>query len=103
MSKENVHDLTKQMKHRVFVFKDSKSESYGYPITAQTRGMFLRDIQEECKRGQAIFARHPQDFAIFEIGEYDPHAGHITLYASKNCLGLVSDFVDTSISLGQSN
>lgn len=81
-----------QEKHKIFIFKDDKSASYGMPMVQQTRGMFLRDVQEELNRGQAVFARHPQDFSIFEIGEYDPTTGKIDLYETKNCLGLVSDF-----------
>lgn len=84
-------------RHKMFIFKDQKSTSYGSPITVPTRGMFIRDVQEEIKRGQAIWAKHPQDFAIFEIGEYDPFKGNVQLYENKNCLGLVQDF---KISLG---
>ena len=82
-----------QEKYKIFVFKDDKSASYGMPITQPTRGIFIRDIvQEEIRRGQSVFARHPQDFSIFEIGEYDPQTGNVHLYETKNCLGLVSDF-----------
>jgi len=79
-------------KHKIFVFKDQKSTSYGPPITVQTRGMFIRDVQDALKQGQMVWAKHPQDFAIFEIGEYDPFKGAVELYENKNCLGLVQDF-----------
>lgn len=82
---------------KLFLLKDEKSTSYGFPLSRETRGMFLRDIQEELKRGQALFAKHPQDFSIFEIGEYDALTGEVKLYESKNCLGLVSDFRDLSL------
>jgi len=81
-----------QENFKIFLFKDEKSLSYGMPITSQTRGAFIRDIQEELAKGQAIFARHPQDFAVYEIGEYNPLDGSINLYEQKNCLGLVQDF-----------
>lgn len=81
-----------QEKHKIFVLKDSQSSTYGMPITIETRGRFIRDVQEELAKGQAIFARHPQDFSIFEIGEFDPRTGNIYLYETKNCLGLVQDF-----------
>lgn len=87
----------KQQNPKLFVLKDAKSTSYGMPITAQTTGVFIRDIiQYELQRGQAVFARHPEDFSIFEIGEYDPTTGNLELYENKNCLGLVSDFRDLS-------
>ena len=76
---------------RVFILKDDKSATYGMPITSPTRGMFIRELQEELSRGNAIFARHPQDFSIFEVGQYDPRTGELTMYESKTCLGLVQD------------
>jgi len=79
------------LNHRIFCFKDSKSGSYGPPITSQTRGIFFRDVMEELTKGQAIWARHPQDFSIYELGEYDARQGEIRLYDVKNCLGLVQD------------
>lgn len=78
--------------HKIFVLKDDKSNSYGPPIVEQTRGMLIRSLQEGLSQGQAIWAKHPQDFTLFEIGEYDPRSGNVELYESKSCLGLVQDF-----------
>lgn len=78
--------------HKIFVLKDDKSATYGPPIVEQTRGMLIRSIQEGLAQGTAIWAKHPQDFTLFEMGEYDPRTGNIELYESKSCLGLVQDF-----------
>lgn len=78
--------------HKVFLLKDEKSNSYGFPIARETRGLFIRDIQEALTEGRATFAKHPQDFSVFEVGEYDPQTGNIHTYETKNCLGLVQDF-----------
>ena len=61
-------------------------------INVQTTGMFIRDVQEELSKGSAVWAKHPQDFSIFEVGEYDPYVGQVFLHESKKCLGLVQDF-----------
>lgn len=82
-----------QEKFKLFVLKDDKSNSYGAPITYPTRGMFIRDfLQDALSKGQAVFARHPQDFSVFEVGEFDPRSGQIFLHENKSCLGLVQDF-----------
>lgn len=78
---------------KIFVLKDAKSGSYGAPILSVSRGTIIRDLQDELKRGQAVFARHPQDFTLFEVGEYDVENGIITQYDAKECVGLMSDFV----------
>lgn len=77
---------------KVFIFKDEKSNSYGLPILYKTRGLFIRDIQDELMKGQTIWSKHPQDFSVFEVGEYDEQSGLIINYETKNCIGLVSDF-----------
>lgn len=79
-------------RHKIFAFKDGKSESYGPPMTVETKGIFIRQVQEELERGNAIWAKHPHDFSIFELGEYDLFSGNIHLHETKNCLGLVLDF-----------
>lgn len=91
---DEMHGSVQQERDRskIFIFKDDKSKSYGFPIAMETKGMFLRQVQEELQRGQMIWAKHPQDFSIFEIGEYDVLTGQIFMYESKNCLGLVQDF-----------
>lgn len=93
LTRKNHDEMVQSVhKHKMFVFKDEKSNTYGYPVVVQTRGMFIRDVQDELMKGQAVWARHPQDFAIFEIGDYDLEKGSVELYANKNCLGLVQDF-----------
>lgn len=77
---------------KVFVLKDDKSKSYGMPITSQSRGMFIRELQEQLSSGQSVISRHPQDFGVFEIGEYDPRTGQVLLYEQKTHLGLAQDF-----------
>lgn len=81
---------------KIFCFKDEKSETYGPPMTVETQGVFIRQIQEQLPQGQAIWSKHPQDFSIFELGEYDIYTGKILLHESKKCLGLVMDFRTTN-------
>lgn len=84
--------MAREARHRVFAFKDSKSSSYGPPITAPNKAMFLRDIVAPQLQGQGVIAKHPSDFAIFELGEYDVQTGEVFPHEVKNCMGLVSDF-----------
>lgn len=77
---------------KIFVFKDDKSNSYGPPMVMPTKGIFIREVQDQLKQGQAVWAKHPQDFTIFEIGEYDPSTGTVHNYEAKSAIGLVDDF-----------
>lgn len=87
-------------KHKVFLFKDDKSSTYGPPFVDENRGKVIRQVQEEMQRGQAVWAKHPQDFTLFEIGEFDIRTGNVEMYETKKCVGLVQDF---KLSLDGSN
>lgn len=78
--------------YKVFCLKDSKSASYGGPMLFENHGMAIRWIQEGLQNGQPVWAKHPQDFSLFEIGEYDPRSGTMVPGSEKNCIGLVQDF-----------
>lgn len=91
--KEEHDEVVKSIsKYKLFVFKDDKSESFGLPICVETRGTFIRSVQEELSAPRTVWAKHPQDFAVYEIGEYDIFKGNVELYEQKKCLGLVQDF-----------
>lgn len=77
---------------KVFCLKDQKSSTYGPPFTMENSGFAIRMIQEGLQQGQAVWAKHPQDFSLFELGEYEPETGIIKTYDNKNCVGLVQDF-----------
>lgn len=91
---QNLKGASQRLK--VFVFKDDKSESYGPPIIMQTRGMFLREVMENLPRQETVWAKHPMDFSLFEIGEYCPTLGVLYPYEVKTCLGLVQDLKNSS-------
>lgn len=78
--------------HKVFVLKDTKSASYGPPFTMETKGLAIRMIEDGVSSGQPVWAKHPQDFSLFEIGEYNPDTAEVKMYETKNCIGLVQDF-----------
>lgn len=95
-SLEKFADNVLERCHKMLCFKDDKSRSYGPPFTVETLGVFVRTVQEELQRGQAIWSKHPQDFGIYEIGLYDPENGIVFLHDQKKCLGLVQDFKTSS-------
>lgn len=77
---------------KLFAIKDAKSEAYGPIITYKTQGLFLREISEAIAQGQTVWAKHPQDFTLYELGEYDADTGDVHMYEEKKALGLVADF-----------
>lgn len=65
------------MKMSIFTIYDSATEAYMRPFFAQSPGqalrMFIDDVQEEgtpCNK-------HPEDYALFEIGIFDDSTSEI--------------------------
>lgn len=80
---------------KVLVVYDSKSECYGNPFYARATGEAIRSFADEVNRedGQSAVSAHPEDFTLFEIGEYDAELGEVVMYESKKSLGVGTQFL----------
>lgn len=72
---------------KVFTVFDSKAEAYLNPIYFQTKGQAIRAFSDTAKDGQSMISKHPQDYTLFEIGEYDQLKGEINMYSAKVSCG----------------
>ena len=70
---------------KLYVLYDSKSETYTAPTANPARGQALRSFSDAVneKQNPTVLAQHPQDFTLFEIGEYDIYTGTLSLYEAR--------------------
>jgi len=59
------------MLHRVYTVYDSKAEAYLAPFYFQTNGQSLRAFTDACNDPNHAFYKHPSDYTLFFLGEYD--------------------------------
>jgi hypothetical protein len=71
---------------------DSKVQAFEQPFFARTRGEALRMWQEVSNDAQTKFARHPEDFALMEIAEYDDQTAQFVNHSAPQNLGLAVQF-----------
>ena len=73
------------MLQKLYYIYDSKSESYTAPTVNPARGQAIRSFADavNSKDQPSVLSQHPADFTLFEIGDFDPHSGVITLYDAK--------------------
>lgn len=65
------------MKRYVFSVRDRASDTYGSPFLTVARGQAIRSFSDEVNRkdeGNQLF-RHPEDFDLYELGEFDDSTG----------------------------
>lgn len=66
---------------------DSKAEAYSYPHQFKTRGEFIRAFQDALKNPETMYAKYPEDYTAFEIGEWDELTASIKMYDAKISIG----------------
>lgn len=54
---------------------DSKAEAYMQPGYAGTRGAAIRSFSDAINDPKSTIAKHPADYTLFEIGEFDELKG----------------------------
>jgi len=75
------------MKLKMFTVFDSKLEAYLQPFYMQSKGAAIRAWIDTINDSNSQFNKHPGDFTLFEIGEWDQLTCAITQYATKQNLG----------------
>jgi len=82
-----------KMKSKMYVIYDSKMEAYMSPWLMPARGAAIRNFMEAAKDSQSQVCKHPGDFTLFEIGEFDDATGIVTMHKAHENLGTALDIV----------
>lgn len=84
------------MTWKVFSVYDSKVEAYLQPFFQRSRGEALRNFIAAVNDPQTMFNKHPEDYTLFEIGEFSEEKGEIRSNEVKTSLGVAIEFVKNS-------
>lgn len=80
---------------KIFTIWDAKSESYGQPFSRLTKGIAIRDFGDDVNRSDNHISKHPEDYSLFEIGEYDDSTATYTNLENKVPLGSAMEYKKT--------
>lgn len=81
---------------KVFSIYDSKVEAYMRPFFEQTRGSAIRAITEAVNDKSTGLAKHPADFTLFELGDFDDADANFKLHSSPVNCGVLLEYVTVS-------
>lgn len=70
----NEHGDPMIMMYTIF---DSKAEAYMNPFFAPTRGVAHRMFEQAVRNEKSDFARHAEDYSMWEIGFFNPKTGDL--------------------------
>lgn len=80
------------MNYKVFAIFDSKAGYYKPPFMMRNKGEAIRGFQQLANDGKSQIALNPEDFVLFEIGEFDDQNAIYTQDNNKS-LGCAIEFV----------
>lgn len=60
---------------KMFSIRDVKAEGFNTPFFQPTFGLAERAFQDACKDEKTHLSKHPEDFSLYFLGEFDPNLG----------------------------
>lgn len=81
------------MKHKFFSVHDVVARSFIPPFTLPNEDMALRTFVDCANDQSHAFGKHPTDYALYMIGEFDDETGEIKPLSPIVNLGLAANFV----------
>ncbi len=78
---------------RVFSVYDSKVECYMNPFFMKTKGEAIRAFTEAVNDSSTHVSKHPGDYTLFDLGEFDDETATFTLSSTPISLGVAVEFV----------
>jgi len=67
------------MKLKVFTVRDNAAEAYLPPFYFNSKGQALRSFMDALGTKDHQFCQHPEDYALWELGEFDDANGKFDL------------------------
>lgn len=80
------------MKSNIYAIYDNKAEAYMQPFFAATPGLALRAFSDNVNNKESIFNKHPNDFVLYEIGEFDDATGDLKKHKENHNLGMAIEY-----------
>lgn len=76
------------MRYTVCVVRDSAADVYGIPMFLGSVGQAIRSFSDEVQREAAdnMLYKHPEDFELYKIGEYDDAAAEFVLEPPRSLI-----------------
>lgn len=65
------------MKRLLFTVRDVKAENFANPFVCESKGVAMRMFGDVVADAKTMFSQHPEDFALYQLGEFDMETGVI--------------------------
>lgn len=80
---------------KMYSIYDSKVKAYMQPFFMRTKGEVIRSLMNELQQADSNLAKHPGDYTLFEIADWDEQAGKLEPYKTHESIGIIQEFIKT--------
>lgn len=77
---------------KIFAIYDNKAEAFMQPFFASTVGLALRIFADNVANPDSIMNKNPNDFVIYEIGQWDEQTGEVHNLTENKNLGMAIEY-----------
>ena len=91
MFKQQEEQKQTMIKHQFAIF-DMKAKLWSDPFYSVSIGAATRQFSDLANDLQHPIGQHPEDYALYQIGEWDAFSGDFFGYETKTSLGIAADF-----------
>lgn len=81
------------MKVLVFAVYDNKIGTYAQPFFSQTISAAKRSFVDAASDPSTLLSKHPEDFSLFHLGEFDDSTGFLDPLTAPENLGLAASYL----------
>jgi hypothetical protein len=82
---------------KTFTVYDSKTEAYLQPFFVNSKGAAIRSFSDASNEPGHQFNKYPEDFTLFELGEYDDATAELTRLDALVSLGTAIEFIKDKV------
>jgi hypothetical protein len=75
------------MKVNAYSIYDSAAGAYNTPFFMHNDAMAIRAFQDNANDNESMISKHPSQFTLFKVGEYNDEDGVFTLLVPHKALG----------------
>lgn len=72
---------------KIFTLFDSKVSAYTTPFFCRSKGEAVRQLTDAMARQDTMLSLHPEDFTLFELGDFDESNGKIVCHGQLVSIG----------------
>lgn len=81
---------------KIYSVYDSKLEAFMQPFFMQSKGLALRAFSDTALDSNTVIGKHPSDYTLFELGEFDDASAKFVMHSTPISLGVAIEFIKSN-------